>query len=84
MIFVLLLVPIVVGIGLQIVGQGVRSGSGQVEGRTVLLLDLNLARRTVDFDVTLEHGHGGVGVFQFEAEVGRLGERAAFPVRKQE
>jgi hypothetical protein len=74
LILILLLVPLVVGIWLQAVGQGVRTGSGQVKVRGMLLLDVDLARRTFDLHLPLEHGDRGVGVFHFNPKMSLLGE----------
>ena len=75
MIFVQLLVPLVVRIGLEIIGQRIVPGSSQGKRCTMLFLDLDSARGAGNFDITLEDGNGGIVVFHFDAKVGRLGER---------
>src|SRR6266849_1601651 len=81
MIFVLLLIPIVVRIGLQIIGSGVAIPAREVEGRAVFFLNLDVACGASQFYIALEHRHGGVRVSQFNPQMRWLGQRQLFTAK---
>ena len=74
MILLLLLIPFIVGIGFQILGQRISILVSKIECGRLLLTHVHPAGRSFNLHVAFEYRHRGIGIAQLNTKVSRFGE----------